>query len=175
MRQPVCVGCDGRELLTLNSVTAPLTEPHLNVHKRSPKHLRNTRFFRGGQGVGASPGKQPRAEGRASQAQKPGQCHKCRGLPCVGAVPTAPRTLHQPEGPQSMNAPSGGTLSHQQWAHELQTQHNALCRAIIFMLTSSSKCTAGLGMGPWVGHPRILLGTWWWSHATVPCKGSAAS
>lgn len=45
MRQLVCVGCDGRELLTLNSVTAPLTESHLNAHKRSGKYLRNTGSF----------------------------------------------------------------------------------------------------------------------------------
>lgn len=95
MRQPVCVGCDGRELLTPNSVTAPLTELHLNAHKRSPKYLRSTRSFTGGCGVGASPGKQPRrglqAEGRASQAQKSGQCGECRGLPPAGAVPALPR------------------------------------------------------------------------------------
>jgi len=62
MRQPVCVGCDGRELLTLNSVTAPLTESHLNAHKRSRKYLRNTRSFRGGSGAGVSRGNPAKAE-----------------------------------------------------------------------------------------------------------------
>lgn len=62
MRQLVCVGCDGRELLTLNSVTAPLTESHLNAHKRSRKYLRNTRSFRGGSGVGVNRGNPAKAE-----------------------------------------------------------------------------------------------------------------
>lgn len=62
MRQLVCVGCDGRELLTLNSVTAPLTESHLNAHKRSRKYLRNRRSFRGGSGVGVNPGNPAKAE-----------------------------------------------------------------------------------------------------------------
>lgn len=60
MRQLVCVGCDGRELLTLNSVTAPLTESHLNAHKRSRKYLRNMRSFTGRSGVGAERGTQPK-------------------------------------------------------------------------------------------------------------------
>lgn len=165
MRQPVCVGCDGRELLTLNSVTAPLTEPHLNAHKRSPKYLRSTRSFRGGRGVGASPGKQPRrglhAEGRASQAQKPGRCGECRGLPPLGAVPALPR--HK----RSIRRNPEPWLP-EKWAHELQIQCQSSCKRVIVVF-ASSKRTADLGTGPWIPHPRVLPGTWWWSNATGRC------
>lgn len=138
MRQPVCVGCDGRELLTPNSVTAPLTEPHLNAHKRSPKYLRSTRSFTGGCGVGASPGKQPRrglqAEGRVSQAQKSGQCGECRGFPPL--VPCQPcRATSAPSG-----AMSHGLVSSQ--------SNTSLCAEESF----------------WCSHPVKARQAWEWLH-----------
>lgn len=136
--------------------------------KHLPKTWGTPALSEGGHGVGASPGRQPRrglhAEERTSQAQKPRQCRECRGVP--------PLVLWQPRC--ATNAPSGGTLSHEQWAQELQTQREPLCKRMVLVFTTS-KHTAGLGMGPWSQHPHVLLGTWWWSGATVPCQGAAAS
>lgn len=107
MRQPVCVGCDGRELLTLNSVTAPLTEPHLNEHKTSPKYLRNTSSFWGGTRGGGQPRKAAKARspcrGESQPSPKSWAISRVqRGSPCwCRASPAVPQTLHQ-EGPWAM-------------------------------------------------------------------------
>lgn len=144
MRQPVCVGCDGRELLTLNSVTAPLTEPHLNAHKRSPKYLRNTRPFRGGRGVGASPGKQP----RLSWPKTPrGERAKPKNLDNVTSAEGFPHLVPcQPSC--ATNAPSGGTPSH-------ASERNGLM---------SSKFSASLCAKEsfWCPHPAKALQAWEW-------------
>lgn len=167
MRQPVCVGCDGRELLTPNSVTAPLTEPHLNAHKRSPKYLRSTRSFTGGRGEGASPGKQPRrglqAEGRASQAQKSWAMWGAqRASPrWCRASPAAPPALHQ-EPPWAMSC---GLVSSQ--------PSISLCaeESGIILVFTSSKFAAGLGMAPWIRHPSVPFRV----DVALPCKGAAGS
>lgn len=178
MRQPVCVGCDGRELLTLNSVTAPLTEPHLNVHKRSPNTWGS---FRGGRRVGASPGEQPRrglhAEGRASQAQKPGQRHECRGVPPAGAVPAVPR--HERPGSGHPEPPAMGsrapnpmlcfTLGNRSRVHIQQQRH---CRPGNGSMGWTSTRSAGDGVavgchGPLQGICCLLT---IWGIASKPKK-----
>lgn len=125
MRQPVCVGCDGRELLTLNSVTAPLTEPHLNAHKRSPKS------FRGGPGWGPA---QESGQGEVSTPR--GERAKPKNLDNVMRAQGFP-ALVPCQRSHATNAPPGGTPSHEQWTCELQIQHQSLCRRTILVFTSS--------------------------------------
>lgn len=125
MRQPVCVGCDGRELLTPNSVTAPLTEPHLNAHKRSPKCLRSTRSFTGGTWGGGQPRKAAKARcpGRGESEPSPkylGKVASAEGFPPLGPCQPCRAT----------SAPSGATLGHELWARELPDQHQPSCRRI---------------------------------------------
>lgn len=156
MRQPVCVGCDGRELLTLNSVTAPLTEPHLNGHKTSPEDLRNSSSVWGGTRGGGQPRKAAKtglhAEERTSQAQKPGQCWECRGAPPVGAVPALPRHKRSIRRDPEPRAMGSGALN-----------------------STQNLCAKGWF---WCSNPENALQAWEWVHGLdihVFCWGRGGS
>lgn len=153
MRQPVCVGCDGRELLTLNSVTAPLTESHLNAHKRSGKYLRNTRSC----GAGVKRGNPAKAEGpnRGKHPPNGEMWTTCWAKRVPRLVPRQPRSPSS----RTTSAPSEGTrTASDSWLSNgfigFKTECKSLCKIIVFMF-ASSKRTADPGMVPCIQHSHV--------------------
>lgn len=151
MRQPVCVGCDGKELLTLNSVTAPLTEPHLNGHKTSPKDLRNTSSFWRGTRGGGQPRKAAKERSPRRGENKPSpktwtMSGVQRGSPAgaVAAPPCHKCSIRRDPEPRAMGsgAPNSTGTFVQKDGFGVYNQQTH-CRPGNGSMVSTSACSAG--------------------------------